>query len=205
MRGVDPFDPGRQPSGRAPAPGRLGLVQAFVNAFWDLDGGGEDEWRDAAAYGRWLGARGFGDGAGPSEADRERAIALREALRGMARRHHEADDAPAPELAVLDDIARTVTLRVRFADGAAPRHEPAGSGSDAALALVLGVVAEAMADGTWSRCKACPGPHCGWLFYDGSRNRSRQWCSMELCGNRVKGREFRARARRATESRRVRT
>jgi len=208
---VDPFDPGRQPSGRTPAPGRLGLVQAFVNAFWDLEGGGEDEWRDAAAYGRWLRARGFG-GEAPSEADRERAVALREALRGLARRHHDAPAggpatpaAPSPELAVLDAIARTVTLRVRFDAPAAPRHEPAGGGADAALALVLGVVAEAMADGTWSRCKACPGPHCGWLFYDGSRNRSRQWCSMQLCGNRVKGREFRARQRRATDHARTRT
>jgi len=27
---------------------------------------------------------------------------------------------------------------------------------------------------------------CGWLFIDTSRNRSRQWCSMESCGNRAK-------------------
>jgi predicted RNA-binding Zn ribbon-like protein len=197
---VDRFDPGRQPSGRTPAPGRLGLVQAFANAFWDLDGGGDDEWPDAAAYGRWLDARGFG-GARPSEADRARAIALREALRGLARRHHDDPGPPppgAPEPAILDATAARAgaTLRLRFGgDDAAPRHEAAGDGPDAALALVLGVVAEAMADGTWSRLKACPGPHCGWVFYDGSRNRSRQWCSMQICGNRVKGREFRARQR----------
>lgn len=184
MRGVDRFDPGPQPSGRTPAPGRLGLVQAFVNSFWDLDGGGADLWVDAAGYRGWLAARGFA----PS-ADREGAIALREALRGLARRHHDAPHAPppdAPELAVLD--AYGVTLRLRF--DPTPRHE-----SDDALALVLGVVAEAMADGTWTRLKTCPGPHCGWLFYDASRNRSRHWCSMQLCGNRVKGREFRARRR----------
>jgi predicted RNA-binding Zn ribbon-like protein len=29
---------------------------------------------------------------------------------------------------------------------------------------------------------------CGWLFYDTSRNRSRQWCSMRGCGNRAKAR-----------------
>jgi predicted RNA-binding Zn ribbon-like protein len=198
MRGVDRFDPGPQPSGRTPAPDRLGLVQAFVNSFWDLDGGGIDEWGDRAAYGRWLHARGFG-GEAPSTADRERAIALREALRGLARRHHDAPHDPpdAPELAVLDACARDVTLRLRF--DPAPRHEPAGAGHAAALSLVLGVVAEAMADGTWTRLKACPGPHCGWLFYDGSRNRSRHWCSMQLCGNRVKGREFRARHRRETD------
>ena len=27
---------------------------------------------------------------------------------------------------------------------------------------------------------------CGWLFYDTSRNRTRQWCSMRGCGNRAK-------------------
>jgi predicted RNA-binding Zn ribbon-like protein len=29
---------------------------------------------------------------------------------------------------------------------------------------------------------------CGWLFYDTSRNRTRQWCSMRGCGNRAKAR-----------------
>jgi predicted RNA-binding Zn ribbon-like protein len=27
---------------------------------------------------------------------------------------------------------------------------------------------------------------CGWLFLDVTRNRSRRWCTMELCGNRAK-------------------
>ncbi len=75
---VDRFDPGRQPSGRTPAPGRLGLVQAFANSFWDLDRAGADEWEDAAAYGRWLAERGFG-GERAGEADRARAIEVREA------------------------------------------------------------------------------------------------------------------------------
>ena len=41
---MDRFDPGRQPAGRAPAPGRLGLVQAFLNSFWDLDAHGAEVW-----------------------------------------------------------------------------------------------------------------------------------------------------------------
>lgn len=201
---VDRFDPGRQPSGRSPAPGRLGLVQAFANAFWDLDGGGADEWGDAGEYARWLRARGFaGAGARVTEADRARAIELREALRALAYRHHD-DPTPAPAgtpaLAVLDAAAARAPLRVSVVDGA-PVHVPVGDGPDDALALVVGVVAEAMADGTWGRMKACPGPHCGWVFHDGSKNRSRQWCSMEICGNRVKGREFRARQRTGRRSR----
>ena len=199
MAAVDRFSPGRQPAGRAPAPGRLGLVQAFTNSFWDLDAAGADVWADLAGYREWLARRGF-DGAAAGERDRERAVTLREAIRALARRHHDAPDAAAPAepLAVLDGLARTAPLHLRF--DPAPRHEPDGPGPDAALGLVLGVVAEAMAEGTWSRLKACPGPHCGWLFYDASRNRSSQWCSMRLCGNRVKGREFRARRRGATDA-----
>lgn len=36
------------------------------------------------------------------------------------------------------------------------------------------------------RMKICP--NCGWLFLDRSRNRSRAWCDMAVCGNRVKAR-----------------
>lgn len=34
------------------------------------------------------------------------------------------------------------------------------------------------------RLKICP--NCQWLFIDRSRNRSRSWCDMAICGNRVK-------------------
>ncbi len=36
-------------------------------------------------------------------------------------------------------------------------------------------------------------PECSWLFLDSSRNRSRRWCSSGDCGNRARGRRFRAR------------
>src|SRR5206468_451050 len=155
--------------------------------FWDLDAEGVDAWADLDGFRAWLTGRGFaGDRA--READRDRAIALRAAIRSLARR----EDGDAARR-TLDDVARVTPLLVRFDPD--PRHEPAGDGPDDLLGLVLGVLAEAMADGRWERMKACPGPHCGWLFYDASRNRSSQWCSMRICGNRVKGRQFRARAR----------
>lgn len=34
------------------------------------------------------------------------------------------------------------------------------------------------------RLKICP--NCNWLFLDRSRNRSRLWCDMSVCGNRAK-------------------
>lgn len=38
------------------------------------------------------------------------------------------------------------------------------------------------------RVKVCPGDGCGWMFLDESANGRRQWCSMEMCGNREKAR-----------------
>ena len=194
---VDRFDAGRQPAGREPAPGRLGLVQAFLNTFWDLEGQGAERWSDPAAYGTWLSERGFALVADPTDAaDLGRALEVRDALRALALANH--DDAAAPEAeAVLDRVAADVAPRAgltpRFAAGA-DRLEVAADGADAALALVLGIVFAARADGSWRRLKACPHEHCGWAFYDRSRNRSSQWCSMRICGNRTKAARHRTRA-----------
>jgi predicted RNA-binding Zn ribbon-like protein len=62
---------------------------------------------------------------------------------------------------------------------------------DDVVGELLAIVAHAQADGTWQRMKACPA--CGWAFYDRSRNRSRTWCTMAICGNRAKARSYRAR------------
>ena len=107
---------------------------------------------------------------------------------------------PALRAALLgegwDGVADDGTLRVRN-DAAGSWLEPVGEGPAAARALALGVVLEARRDGSWDRMKACPGPHCGWAFHDHSRNRSGQWCSMQICGNRTKGETFRKRRRAA--------
>lgn len=39
-----------------------------------------------------------------------------------------------------------------------------------------------------SRLKSCPS--CHWLYLDNSKNQSRQWCDMKVCGNRAKARTF---------------
>src|SRR3954471_19055956 len=190
---VNRFEHGREAAGRDPAPGRLGLVQAFLNTFWDLDADGAERWADTAAYGRWLAERGFGGGPVAPE-DLTRAIETREALRTLALANHDGAPARGAE-AVLDRIAAEVAPRAgltpRFGDD---RLDVAADGPDAALALVLGGVFAARADGTFRRLKACPHAHCGWAFYDRSRNRSSQWCSMRLCGNRTKGARHRRRA-----------
>ena len=44
-----------------------------------------------------------------------------------------------------------------------------------------------------SRLKVCHSDPCHWLFFDTSKNSSRLWCDMAVCGNRAKARRFRKR------------
>ena len=40
--------------------------------------------------------------------------------------------------------------------------------------------------------RACGNPECRWLFLDTSKNHTRRWCDMKVCGNRMKARRFKA-------------
>ena len=40
--------------------------------------------------------------------------------------------------------------------------------------------------------RACEKADCRWLFLDTSKNHSRRWCDMKICGNRMKARRFKS-------------
>lgn len=42
------------------------------------------------------------------------------------------------------------------------------------------------------KMRACGDPACRWLFLDTSKNHTRRWCNMKVCGNRMKARRFKA-------------
>jgi predicted RNA-binding Zn ribbon-like protein len=188
--------PGFQPAGRAPAPPPLDLVQDFVNteiAVWAID-----EIATPEALRDWLRGRGL---LGDTEVDAEsfvRARALRDLLRDLAFRNTHARRSDDELRAAFASIASVVQLQVQLDDGGDLRLEPAGEGVERTLGDLVARVLEAQASGAWRRMKACPGPHCGWLFYDASRNVSSTWCSMSICGNRTKTAAYRRRQRPAT-------
>jgi predicted RNA-binding Zn ribbon-like protein len=181
-------------TGSAEAPGELALVQRFVNTA-DLEEG-RDDIADADGLTAWLRER---DLAGPREKfsgpDVERVIAFREALRTLLLAHH-GDVVDRTAVAALDAAAGRAPLLVAFAPDGETRLEPALAGVEGVLGRLLAIVVRAEAEGTWSRMKACPAENCHWAFYDHSRNRSRTWCEMAVCGNRAKARSYRRRASR---------
>ncbi len=46
------------------------------------------------------------------------------------------------------------------------------------------------------RVRECAAPECAWLFLDGSKNGTRRWCDMTVCGNRAKARRHYEKTRR---------
>jgi len=49
-----------------------------------------------------------------------------------------------------------------------------------------------MVSDVMQRVRACGNPECRWLFLDTSKNHTRRWCDMKICGNRMKARRFKA-------------
>lgn len=177
------------------APGELELVRAFVNTN-DLEDH-EEELDSPAALRDWLARAGLlACEADVDEAQLRRATAVREALRAlMVANAGEPLAAEAPR--TLDRAARRADLALRFAPDGGSRLEPVAGGVDGALGLILAHVGAAMADGSWSRLKACRRSSCAWAFYDHTKNHSGVWCDMAVCGNREKAEAYRRRHARA--------
>ena len=174
-----------------PAPDELALIEDFVNTV-DIEDG--DETLSApAALAAWLTEHGL---ATPGEAfsheDLASAIAIREALRGLLLANNGGELDPAVP-ATLNAAAERARLTVAVDTAGRASVEPRAGGIDRVFGRLLGIVARSQADGSWERLKACPWHTCHVAFYDHSRNHSRTWCSMAVCGNRAKAQTYRRR------------
>ncbi len=124
--------------------------------------------------------------------DLERLRDLRESIRAGLLANHDRTPLPERTRAALDDAMRWSRARSEFS-ASGLRLRPEGEGATQLAGSVIAATAAALADGTWSRLKACRDDTCRWAFYDHSRSRTGQWCSMEICGNRNKQARWRQR------------
>jgi len=144
----------------------------------------------------WLRCRGLlPDGALVDAGSFVRARALRQVLRALARRNAHGSTSDEGLRVEFATLASEMPLRFELGERGDLRLTPADRGVNGALAEIMSRVFEAQTSGEWRRLKSCPGPHCGWLFYDASRNASSRWCSMSICGNRTKTAAYRQRRR----------
>jgi predicted RNA-binding Zn ribbon-like protein len=185
-----------EPGGRPKAPGRLELLQRFVNSYnhdfpreWDRIGTPEraQEWLRQK--------RLVAPGDRISDADVTRLGELREAIRALAIANQEGKSG-AEATEAIRRISGTAQLTVAVDDTGRTALEPARRGVDGVVATLLGILHEAQLTGHWSRLKGCR--RCGYAFFDRSKNRSAAWCAMSICGNRTKNRAYYRRRRTST-------
>ena len=170
---------------------QLDLIRDYVNTL-DFETG-IDRISSPDELGLWFSEQGLVDDlVEPTRREHADAIALREAIRELllANNGVAADAEGASK--TLEAAGREARVGVRFENGR-PVLAPEGDGARAAIGRLVAAVAELAPTDEWKRLKGCREDDCRVAFYDKSRNRSRAWCSMEVCGNREKARSFRAR------------
>jgi len=146
----------------------------------------------------------FGEVAGVLSRSEARALApqsagaetrrLRELRSRIERVFRAAVTGAAPSPTDLDALARDAaeasrTARLRRANGKVARSLDAAEAGRALLRMRLVESAvELLTSERMARVKSCPS--CGWFFLDVTKNGSRRWCSMDMCGSSAKSRAY---------------
>lgn len=98
--------------------------------------------------------------------------------------------APAALARINRGIVETAAFHriARTRDGYAWTWDMAADPVGAALGRIALSAADLLASERRSLVRQCRAESCAWLFVDGTKNRSRVWCDMAVCGNRAKAR-----------------
>jgi predicted RNA-binding Zn ribbon-like protein len=134
----------------------------------------------------------------------DRAIALREALYRICKATMTGRRPQRVDLETVNEEllrARAHERLTHVADGFTWEWVGGEAALDRMLWSIAHSGAELLTTGDLSRLRECGGEECGWVFEDTSKNRSRQWCHMQDCGNLAKVRRFRARLASVTKCR----
>ena len=175
------------------APGDLELVREFVNTL-DVESG-TDDLSSPGGLAAFYESRGLLESGHPvGGSDLRTAVTLRAGLRDFLKSNH-GDLPDQNTVGTLNQALASLPLTLRLGGDGSLSLDAAGGGAGAALARLVAIVFRSMAEGTWPRLKICRSDACQWAFYDQSRNRSGNWCSMAVCGNRTKVRNFQSRAK----------
>jgi predicted RNA-binding Zn ribbon-like protein len=110
----------------------------------------------------------------------------------------DGDDAPASAITHLESCFKAARRSQRLhRTGARLAWELPQSTSlpELPLWLLSLSAAELMTSDEVELVRACGNAECRWLFLDTSKNHTRRWCDMKICGNRMKARRFKAQHR----------
>lgn len=121
-----------------------------------------------------------------------RVQTLREALRALMGANNGVEPGER-DLDPLREAAERSRYRLSFDPGGGLELAPARADLSGFESQLLLAIEHLQCHDAWPRLKACTDGGCRWAFYDSTRNRSRTWCSMDVCGNREKTKRYRQR------------
>jgi len=145
----------------------------------------------SAQYARELLTTGLAE---PKKAARivQAAIILREAIYRAFSAIAELRAANFKDVKLIEEFAGEAMRHRQLTSAGRGYHWEWKRDKDVALAYVLWPIAQSAADLLTSerlkKVRECGALTCAWLFLDESRNHSRRWCDMSVCGNRQKAR-----------------
>lgn len=167
---------------------RPGTPEAYVTLesflWWDF--------RDASDWAEWAHKRGLAPERDATAAMFAEAQVLQQALRKL----EAANNGAAPDPGAVEKLNKLIDklqLRPRISASGDVALASAQVRNEGPIAALLITALDAMGEGIWNRFKLCRDPTCAASFYDASRNATKVWCSMNLCGSRNKMRRFRER------------
>ncbi len=136
--------------------------------------------------------------AGSNHAAADALVACRELREAAAEIFYAAVDDRAPagsQIKIVEHAFKEARSRQRLAwSGSRLAWEwPASEwGPDLPFWILAVSTARLLLSDQMRLLRACEKPDCRWLFLDTSKNRTRRWCDMKICGNRMKARRFKA-------------
>jgi predicted RNA-binding Zn ribbon-like protein len=158
------------------------FLLALLNTTPVIDGVPSDELRERARALDWLAGVG-GEG---SDAEWRLILNVRAALQAVVRRDLPPD-ALAGFLADTAQIPAITAGEITWTLSVAP---------DRALAVRAILAWDALAKTSAGRLRPCANDECRLFLIDRSRAGTARWCSMAICGNRMKARRHYQKARR---------
>jgi predicted RNA-binding Zn ribbon-like protein len=122
---------------------------------------------------------------------------LREALADAIYAQLDGRRPPAAALKTLESHLHTARDKQRLLwDGQRFHWDwPEAHTAEIPHLLLANAASELLLSDPMQRVRACDNPECRWLFLDTSKNHTRRWCDMKVCGNRMKARRFKAQHR----------
>lgn len=164
------------------APTREAFLLDLLNSTPVVEGTGQDLLAGSSA-GAWLRERG---GSG-SEAEREHTVAARNVLQNVVRGR-----AAVTSLATLLEGTRSVPIIDGDGVTWTTQTQPART-----LAVRAVLAWDEVRRAHPGRLRPCANPDCALFLLDRSKGNQAQWCSMAVCGNRMKARRHYERTRSA--------